>query len=316
MAHKCCRKCNFLLDEEMKSNFAMEFCGMKRQAMFPYFAGWCHWPHRKPSKVLPYYDENGELLPERKYRFPRNLVIRMDIFNQELKMCPFQLAHLCMRNVDYIYSLIADVYKFREVNKKNPFFPRLSASKSGGDNQASKLVHVVKKDLEQNYILTGSHYEDRYRKSNTIFLKSKNGNYIEHYSVVYWDMIKRLQPDAWKCELNRRKNSKLKRHNPNILEVDLLDESIKPKPCIQHWYYMVKQILKIKINEPIKDRCPISSAIRSIISSTNDKKLKEFYTDLLCTHKRMQQDQRAFIRSHKKAVKPYKPELVKKKWFG
>merc|ERR1711964_112075 len=186
----------------------------------------------------------------------------------------------------------------------------------GGDQTGSQMVEKIKENCEKNYILTGSHYEDRYRRSNTIFLKSKDGNYLEHHSVVYWDMIKRLQPESWQCELNRRTNVKLRRANPDISDEDLLNESIKPKPSIQHWYYVLKFILKIKINKPIKDRCPICCHIRSLIVSTSDKTLKAFYGDLLSFHKRMKQDQRALIRSHKKAVKPYSPEIAKKRWFG
>lgn len=188
--HSVCRKCNFLLDEEMKSNFTSQFVALKRPAMFSYFQGWCKWPHRKPSRLVQYYyDDDGKLLLERKYRFPHGVQISMEIYKQTLKMCPSQLAHLCMRSPTYVYGLIAEVYKYREMNQKNPFFPRLPPSNAGGDHQGSKLVQMVKSDCEENYVLTGSHYEDRYRQSNTIFLKSKNGNYLEHYSVVYWDMI-------------------------------------------------------------------------------------------------------------------------------
>ena len=85
------------------------------------------------------------------------------------------------------------------------------------------------------------------------------------------------------------------------------DEVPQKSPMISpmHFYRIMKQKLKVRINEPVKDRCTICADILAQRSREKNPTKKAFYDETLAWHLKQKRSQKSLLRSIESLVKPY-----------
>lgn len=298
------RKCNMTNieksfgGEDEVEKFRHNISELDQDAMFLFFQGWCWWPHRRPDTVLKYYDKNGELLQERKYRYPKTVKYRIALANGDLVLCADGFQYLLGWGRTKLFNWTAKVYKERESCN---FFPEYSHKKH---IKEEKLVSFVATFLEETCEIRRSHYVENLVKSGNLSLRSKTGETILHYTQIYRNMLKAKDPEAWNYMQYQIKFNKWKRRGKIGVEPMEVDEK-KPVVSVRHFHRIMKEYLKIKIKEPVKDRCPICADINAQKSRSTDEDDIAFYETLLVWHLKQKRAVKSLLKTIESLVEPY-----------
>lgn len=287
----------FFGGKEGTERFRKDFSRTEVDIQFLHFQSWCVWPHRKNVRILKYYDDNGDLLPDRRYRYPRIVEYHINGKNGSLVLCSKGLQYLMGRGWKLCGNWTARVYRAREAGN---FFPQYSNKKH---RKEEKLVTIVGNFLEDNYEIRKSHYVRNLVKSGNLSLRSKGGGKITHYTQIYRKLLSEKDPDAWKFIKYQQNLKRLKRSGKDDI-IDAVPEK-KPFLSLRHFYRIMKDRLKIKIKEPVKDRCPICADINAQKSRSNNADDIAHYENLLMWHLKQKRSQKSLLRAVENAVEPY-----------
>jgi len=284
--------------EEAVEKFRNHISLLEPEALFLYFQGWCRWKHRRPSYVLKYYDDNGDLLDERKNRYPAHIEYVIPVANGELVLCPNGIRFLLGWGPTKIRNWTAKVYEARESQN---FFPELTHKKHV---KQEKLVSFVASFLEETCEIRESHYVRNLVKSGNLSLRSKDGEKLLHYTQIWRNLLKAKDPQAWTYIQYQIDLKKWKRRG-KIGDEPIQVTEKKPVVSLRHFYRIVKDYLKIKIKEPVKDRCPICADITAQKSRSSDEDDVAFYEQLLSWHLKQKRAQKSLLKTIESLVDPY-----------